>query len=676
MASKQGVTIIVAGEDKSGEVFRAVQKHLADTQVKAKETGLSFGEMGEMLKHGLETAGIAIGLQEVVSQFKEMVKSTIETAVEIGHLNQQTGISVENLSMLKYAAQATGVDFEVLTRGFKKLAVTVYDADNGNAKAAKGFQQLGISVEELRSKGNDMYGVLELLADKFSQLPEGIAKSDAAAKIFGTRMGAEMIPILNEMGGKLEELKGEANALGIVWDEQGIRKMEEMRHEAVMLEAAWKAVGMRITEALSRLVGVSPATMQAERATSMGKALPEDIAGASDPGRVARREGGEKFGLQKELQSLEELHSKKHISEEEYRKKKQALEKKWNEADLRENQAYFVDLNDQITRAESNLANVKSGSAAWQKHEQEYLADLLKQQADAMDRIEAAKKRIDSSAPIGSDKPEKPGKAPKASDEGAVMTIDTDALDIQDQLWKDFTAKQREEFRRDSGAWFQDEDWKKMLAGMDANNLPSIQTTLPNVVLGKQGQDLSALRDVGEKFAHSVFDPIFDVTERWDQRWKQLKNNLIRDLAQLAEGQLFGMLFGDPDGRGGRGLSGGSWEGNPNRPSGHAGLAGTLLSDMAGLFHPKGASVTSNGGVGGGAGTIATAAASLMQTGKPPGSGGVQVVIQNQGPPMQATAQQQAGGDGGEAQVIQIMMKQMESNGPIAQAIMGLLMVP
>lgn len=250
MASK-GVIVVVSGQDNTGEVFAAVKKHLDETRVKAKETSESLGEIGEALKSGLEMAGIAVGAREIVSQFKEMVTSSMEMAVQIGHLSQQTGMSVQSLSVLRYAAQTTGVDFDVLTRGFKKLSVSTIDADSGNKQAAQGFARLGISVHDLRAKGDDMYAVLTMLADKFSTLPDGMAKSDAAAKIFGARMGSEMIPVLNELGGHLEEIRSEAQSLGLVLDESGIQKMEELHKSVTAMKGAWAGLSLEITSSVA-----------------------------------------------------------------------------------------------------------------------------------------------------------------------------------------------------------------------------------------------------------------------------------------------------------------------------------------------------------------------------------------------------------------------------------------
>jgi hypothetical protein len=247
-----GITIQITGDGAgASEALRVIEERMQQTAHKGEEMGSRLTEAGERVRSAMEMVGVGIGIREVIDGFKEMIASTMEAAVQIGHLSQQTGISTQHLSVLRYAAQATGVDFDVLTRGFKKLAITTYDADAGNAKAAKGFNQVGISIKDLRAKGDDMYGVLTMLADKFEKLPDGMAKSDAAAKIFGARMGAEMIPVLNALGGQLDELKGQAEAMGLVWDEAGIKKMEEMHKKTQELKGAFEGLGMALTTALA-----------------------------------------------------------------------------------------------------------------------------------------------------------------------------------------------------------------------------------------------------------------------------------------------------------------------------------------------------------------------------------------------------------------------------------------
>ena len=140
---------------------------MEETEEKAKETSTSLGSIGEALQSGLATAGIAIGVREIVGGFKEMIQSTMEAGVEIGRLREETGISAENLSELRYVAASTGTTFEALTKGFKNISTAVHEAEQGNPKATKAFAELGISVDDLRAKGDDMLGVLRMVADRF-----------------------------------------------------------------------------------------------------------------------------------------------------------------------------------------------------------------------------------------------------------------------------------------------------------------------------------------------------------------------------------------------------------------------------------------------------------------------------------------------------------------------------
>jgi hypothetical protein len=248
----KGIVINISGSGEgAAEALRQIEARMQETADKGRGMSETLAAAGERVKTAFEMMGIGIGAREALEGLKSIIEGTMEAAVQLGHLSQQTGISVQNLSALKYAAAETGVDFEVLTRGFKKLAVTVYEADTGNKTAAKGFTQLGISAEELSAKGNDMYAVMGLLSQKFAAMPEGIAKSDTAAKIFGARMGSEMIPILNQLGSNMDELRGKAQAMGLVWDEAGIRKMEELHQKSQELKGTFEGLGMTITSALA-----------------------------------------------------------------------------------------------------------------------------------------------------------------------------------------------------------------------------------------------------------------------------------------------------------------------------------------------------------------------------------------------------------------------------------------
>jgi hypothetical protein len=356
---------------------------------------------GNKALQAFSVIGVGFGIGIAVESLKRMVGSTIEVAVQLNKMHEQTGIATEDLSVLRYAAAQSGVEFDTLARGFKRLAVTVYDADSGNKTAAKGFAQLGISIADLKAKGNDMYAVLAMLADKFQQMPDGITKSDTAAKIFGTRMGSEMIPVLNQGAAAIENFKSKAP----IFTDNDIAQLEKAHQATVDLDAAWqglsRTISVAFTPALTAALGVlkqvlgggNAITEQATRAVAMGRSIPDEIYGAADPSKIAAAAAAQKTALENQLKNV-------NLS----REQRAALEKQWDSADLRENQAYFSALADQITSSNAKLAKARQdlqNEAQYPLLETERrvqaaeteLNGLLSQQAYAIDRIEAAQRR-------------------------------------------------------------------------------------------------------------------------------------------------------------------------------------------------------------------------------------------------------------------------------------------
>ncbi len=193
---------------------------------------------------------------------------------------------------------------------------------------------------------------------------------------------------------------------------------------------------------------------------------------------------------------------------------------------------------------------------------------------------------------------------------------------------------------------------------------------LPSVVLAK---DYTAVTGEAEKLAHGVFDPLFNMGEKWSQQMKQIRANILQDLGQMMESQLFGAMFGDPEGRGGKGWNGASFKGDTSNPgAGRNGLASEALGGLLGLFHRKSGPV-SNGTGNAGAGTVLSSVAGALQVGKGggSGSGGVQVILNNMGTPQTVESTQQSGASA-EGMILQVVLKDQQTNGAITQGFAGL----
>lgn len=237
------------GEGEAAKVAAAAYQRLAAAQKAAKSTK---GGIFETLGLGGLIGGIGVvgTLTAITTALAEMTSKSVDLGVELGHLSQKTGISAENLSVLKYASDQSGVGIEALTKGFKKLSTELDGYNNGSKSAKAAFDELGISQTQLKETSGDLWKVLGLVADRFAEMPDGYKKNAEASKLFG-KAGTDLIPMLNGGSEAMEKYKAEATALGIVLDEKGIAKMEELHHKSIELHAAMDGLGLSIVTSLA-----------------------------------------------------------------------------------------------------------------------------------------------------------------------------------------------------------------------------------------------------------------------------------------------------------------------------------------------------------------------------------------------------------------------------------------
>lgn len=196
------------GLDKTGwnSAVSEVKKDQTGLQTGASTTGGSFTKMGLVMG----AAGAAI-----LGGMTALALKTSEVAEQYVLLSGKTGISVEKLSAWKYAAEVADVPIETLAGGLRKMTMNMADAAAGGEKQKAAFDVMGVSATDVHGKLKPMDDLLMELADKFSVLPDGPAKSAAAMDIFG-KSGANLLPFLNLGREGIGKLTDEAKKFGLV----------------------------------------------------------------------------------------------------------------------------------------------------------------------------------------------------------------------------------------------------------------------------------------------------------------------------------------------------------------------------------------------------------------------------------------------------------------------------
>lgn len=168
-----------AGFSSAQQKTEAFTTTLDKNKEAAEQVANKYDRVGLVLGGAVVAAAIAAGGAMVA-----MALNNVDLIDSIGKLTQRTGTSVENLAGLKFAADQSGASLETVARASKKLSTEM-------VQNPALFARMGVTAK-------DSTGALVQLADIFERMPAGVEKTAFASKLLGERLGAEMIPFLNQ----------------------------------------------------------------------------------------------------------------------------------------------------------------------------------------------------------------------------------------------------------------------------------------------------------------------------------------------------------------------------------------------------------------------------------------------------------------------------------------------
>lgn len=208
---------------------KELEKSIKPIKDQAQEMGTAFAVVGGL----------------IVGSFVAITKSTADYGDELNDARQRTGVAVEDLAKLGFAAEQSGSSFEGMTTGLKFLAKNMEDASSGGKKQKEAFDSLGISVTDATGKLRPAKDVFMDVADRFNHMEDGAEKTAVAMDIFG-KAGADLIPTLNSGRDGLEEMGEAAERTGLVISGDTAEASDEFNDALAELIASTKGISIAI----------------------------------------------------------------------------------------------------------------------------------------------------------------------------------------------------------------------------------------------------------------------------------------------------------------------------------------------------------------------------------------------------------------------------------------------
>jgi hypothetical protein len=215
-AFKETTKVIVDFKGEFDKAKQSVEKTIKGLQDAFKALGTTAGQIGLAIVGigaaiGAAVAAFALlkaGVEATFGFLKSAVDDTIALGDSLYTLSKQTGISVESLSGLKFAAEQSGASLETVTGAVNKMQLNL---GKGSKETKDALKDLGLSMADLKKQSPE--AALAATLGKLNEIDNASKRAAAGTAIFGKKWQEiaqldatelkEAIELVDEFGAKM-----------------------------------------------------------------------------------------------------------------------------------------------------------------------------------------------------------------------------------------------------------------------------------------------------------------------------------------------------------------------------------------------------------------------------------------------------------------------------------------
>ena len=224
--------------------------------VLARTTGLQKGlKKGEtQMQRFKQVAGnVAAGIAAAfsINALRNMINDFAELGDSFDKMSQRTGVSVEALSGLKFAAEQSGASIETVEMGIRNMQRVLLDVQQGSTTAARTLQDLGLNIQQLQTLSPEQQFLQ--MAQAISKVQDPSRQAALAMELFG-RSGTQLLPMLQQGEAGIEALIAEARRLGIVMSQEDARAAAEFTDAMNRLSSVFKGIATQVASVITPIL--------------------------------------------------------------------------------------------------------------------------------------------------------------------------------------------------------------------------------------------------------------------------------------------------------------------------------------------------------------------------------------------------------------------------------------
>jgi phage-related protein len=234
---------------KIGADFKDLEKGFENAQKKID----TFAKNTEKLGKGF-IKNVSLPIVGAVTGIVTLGVKASQTADRIDKMSQKLGLSRDTFQKYDFILSQSGTSVDSMGSGMKKLTENIAGVLGGVDGATDNFKRLGVEVVDVNGNVRNQEDVFEDLIKSFQSMENGVEKTKMAQEVFG-RAGQELLPLLNQQSGSLEELEEKYESLGIAMSDDavdaGVKFTDTLDQLKRSFSASFSEIGTKFLPLLS-----------------------------------------------------------------------------------------------------------------------------------------------------------------------------------------------------------------------------------------------------------------------------------------------------------------------------------------------------------------------------------------------------------------------------------------
>ena len=230
-------------------LFATLTLDNSDYEKKINESGKSASSMSSKMGTAFKTAGRVIGatvtaIAAVTTAISALAVKTVDYMGDIDDNAQRVGMSTDAYQKWAYAMQLAGGDASTLQIVMRELTTFTNELSAGQGDALLTLQKLGIGYEDFMALPVDQQ--LQAIIEGLQGMESQTDKTTIAQEIFGNRAYQQLMPILNQEKGYVDDLFASMEDLGLVIGDDVVKAGAALGDKLDQLKLTFKTVGASI----------------------------------------------------------------------------------------------------------------------------------------------------------------------------------------------------------------------------------------------------------------------------------------------------------------------------------------------------------------------------------------------------------------------------------------------